>query len=195
MDHLVQEEMFQLRTNAQYKVDIVSLKSYHLEFLIVESFNARSLKLHFEDVLTNLNLLASHILCLNETRIRNVHLNSKIYNALSQKFHILSCYDEHGTMVLYYDDNVSLTKSTTITNYDVKFITTLFNDNTWEALYIIAIYKPPKMQVPHFNSILENIVPKTPSHCPTIIIGNFNIIFLTKINQSSTLQAFTNKYN
>jgi hypothetical protein len=51
------------------------------------------------------------------------------------------------------------------------------------------------MQVRHFNSILENIVPKMPSHCPTIIIGNFNIIFLTKKNQSSTLQAFMNKYN
>ncbi len=83
MDHLVQEEMFQLRTNAQYKVDIVYLKSYCSKKLIVESFNACSLTLHFEDVLTNPNLLASHILCLNETRIRNVHLNSKIYNALS----------------------------------------------------------------------------------------------------------------
>jgi len=55
------------------------------------------------------NLLTSHILCLNETKIKNVHLNSEIYNSLSRKFHILSCYDEYGIMVLY-DDNVSLTK-------------------------------------------------------------------------------------
>jgi hypothetical protein len=61
--------------------------------------------------------------------MKNVHLNSKNYNALSQKFHILSCYDEHGTMVLY-DDNVSLIESTTITNSTVEFITALFNDNT-----------------------------------------------------------------
>jgi hypothetical protein len=33
------------------------------------------------------------------------------------------------------------------------------------------------------------------SHCPTVIIGDFNIDFLTKTNQSSTLQAFMNKYN
>jgi len=33
-----------------------------------------------------------------------------------------------------------------------------------------------------------------PSHCPTVIIGNFNINFLTKTNQSSALQAFMNKY-
>jgi len=97
VDHLVQVKMFRLRTNAEYKFDIVVLKSYRSNFLIVESFNVHFLTLHFEDVLTNPNLLASHILCLNETRIRNVHLNSKIYNALSQKFHILSM-----NMTLWY---------------------------------------------------------------------------------------------
>ncbi len=51
-------------------------------------------------------------------------------------------YDEHDPMILY-DDNVSLTKNTTITNFGAKFITTLFNDNTQETLYIIVIYKPP----------------------------------------------------
>jgi hypothetical protein len=33
--HLVQEKMFWLRTNAQYKLTIVFLKSYHSKFLIV----------------------------------------------------------------------------------------------------------------------------------------------------------------
>jgi hypothetical protein len=32
------------------------------------------------------------------------------------------------------------------------------------------------------------------SHCPIVIIGDFNIN-LEKKNQSSTLQAFMNKYN
>jgi hypothetical protein len=82
-------------------------------------------------------------------------------------------------MVLF-DDNVSLIENTTITNFGVEFITMLFNDNTREALYIIVIYKQPKMQVSHFNFILENSVQKMPSHCPTVIIRNFNIDFLTK---------------
>jgi hypothetical protein len=47
-------------------------------------------------------------------------------------------------MVLY-DDNVSLTKNTIITNFNVEFITAFFNDNTQKTLYIIAIYKPPKI--------------------------------------------------
>jgi hypothetical protein len=51
------------------------------------------------------------------------------------------------------------------------------------------------MQVSHFNYILESIIQKMPSHCPLVIIGDFNINFLTKTNQSSTLQAFMNKHN
>ncbi len=47
----------------------------------------------------------------------------------------------------------------------------------------------------HFNFILKNIVQKMLSHCLTIIIRDFNVYFLTKTNQSSTLQAFMNKYN
>ncbi len=34
-----------------------------------------------------------------------------------------------------------------------------------------------------------------PSHCLISTIGDFNINSLTKKNQSSTIQTFTNKYN
>jgi hypothetical protein len=70
VDHLVQEEIFRLKTNAQYKLAIVFFKSYHLEFLIVKYFNPRFSTLHFEDIHTYSNLLASHILCLNEMRTK-----------------------------------------------------------------------------------------------------------------------------
>jgi hypothetical protein len=113
-------------------------------------------------------------------------MNSKIYNYLSQKFRILSCYDEHGTLVLY-NNNMSLIKNTIITNFSVECIVALFNDNTQEALCIIAIYKPPKMQVSHFNFILEYIIQKMPSCCLIVIIEDFNINILTKTNQSSTI--------
>jgi hypothetical protein len=47
-------------------------------------------------------------------------INSNFYNVLSQKFQILSCYDEHGTRILY-DDNVSLTDNTTMKHVGVEF--------------------------------------------------------------------------
>jgi hypothetical protein len=89
--------------------------------------------------------------------------------------------------MVFYDNNVSLIENTTIINSCVEFITTLFNNNTRETLYIIAIYRPPKMQVSNFNYILKNIIQKMPSHCLTVIIGDFSINFLTKTIQSSIL--------
>jgi hypothetical protein len=82
-------------------------------------------------------------------------------------------------MVLF-DDNVLLIENTTITNFGVEFITTLLYHNTRETLYIIVIYKRPKMQVSHFNFILEYSIQKMPSHCSIVIIEDFNIDFLTK---------------
>ncbi len=75
MDHLVQDEMFQLKTSAQYKLCTISLKSYCSKNLIIQSFNTQSLIIHLEDVLEDPNILASHIPCFNETKIRSVHLN------------------------------------------------------------------------------------------------------------------------
>jgi hypothetical protein len=115
--------------------------------------------MHVEDILVDPNLLAFHFLCLNEIRIQNVHLNLEIYNVLSQKFHVLSYYDEHGTMVLY-DGIVSLIENTTITSSSVELITILFNDNTQETLYITIIHKPSKMQVLDFQIYIKNIIQK-----------------------------------
>jgi len=68
---------------------------------------------------------------------------------LLDKFYILSCYDEHGTMVLY--DNVSfLLETINITNNSAEFLIILFNKNTCEAINIIVIYKPPRMEI-HFS--------------------------------------------
>jgi hypothetical protein len=105
-------------------------------------------------------------------------MNSNIYNILSQKVIILSCYDQHGIMLLY-DNNVSLTQLTTIMNSSAEFITAHFNNNTQELLYKIANYKPPKMHTLYFCCILESIIHKMLSNCLTTIIEDFNIYHST----------------
>jgi len=97
--------------------------------------------------------------------------------------------------MILYDDNVSFTDITTIIHSGVEFITTFFNNNTHDALYLIAEYKPPKMQLSCFNSMLETFIHKMPSNCPIVIIGDFNINLLTNIIQLATLQTFMKKYN
>ncbi len=82
VDTLVQEEMHCLKTIAQYKITIVYLKSYHKEFIIIQSLNIHSLILHFQDILNYLNLLPSHIFGLNEIKIQNIQTHQEIYNII-----------------------------------------------------------------------------------------------------------------
>jgi uncharacterized protein YlbG (UPF0298 family) len=89
-------------------------------------------------------LLASHILCLNETKIKNICTYQEIHNViLNKKFDILYCYNQHG-IIIFYDKMVSLSNTTSIKDSNIEFIITTFNENTWKAIHVIAIYKPPK---------------------------------------------------
>jgi len=58
------------------------------------------LKLHFQVVFTNSNLLTSYILCLNETNVENIHDNQE-KKVLLDKFENLSSYNQHGTTMLH----------------------------------------------------------------------------------------------
>jgi hypothetical protein len=73
-----------------------------------------------------------------------IQKNNKLYLVIKNKINIISCYDEHGTMVLY-DEMVTLTQTNSLTNVSVKFITAFFNNKTRETLHLIVVYKPPKM--------------------------------------------------
>jgi len=82
---LVKKEMHQPKTTTQYELMFISLKSYHTKFVIIESVNIRYLTSHFQNIFAKQNLLAFHILCLNETKTQNIHINQEAYNIISQK--------------------------------------------------------------------------------------------------------------
>jgi DNA polymerase III psi subunit len=134
--------MHRLKTIAQYKIIIVSFKSYCKKIIVIQSLNIHSLKLHFQDILSNFNFFASHLFCLNETKIPNIQTHQEIYYIISNKFKILSCYDQHGTMILY-NKNMLLSHTFSKKKNVLNFFIGFFNKNTQKALYIIAIYKPP----------------------------------------------------
>ncbi len=71
----------------------------------------------------------------------------------------MSCHNEHGTMIPY-DKMIILSNTTSTTNASAKFIFASFNQNTWEVIHVIAIYKPPKMQISYFISIKKNKIGK-----------------------------------
>jgi hypothetical protein len=48
--------------------------------------------------------------------------------------------------MMFYDNIMFLSQTTSTKKLCVEFINASFNKNTREALYIIIIYKPPKMK-------------------------------------------------
>jgi hypothetical protein len=89
-----QEEIYHLQM-------IAYLKFYHKELIVRQFSNIHSLQLHFQYILKYFNLFASHIFCLNETKIQNIQIHQEIYNVISNKFNILSCYNGYATTMLY----------------------------------------------------------------------------------------------
>jgi hypothetical protein len=94
----------------------------------MQSLNTCSLNLHFEHIIVDPNLFASHIICLNETRIKNIIMHKKFTKKI-QKIIKLSCYNENGTMI-FYDKMFILSNTTSTTNVDAKFIYASFKQNT-----------------------------------------------------------------
>jgi hypothetical protein len=75
---------------------------------------------------------------------------------------------------------VSLSNTTSIKNSNEIFIVATFNENTWEVIHVIVIYKLLKMQVFYFIFIFKNIFQNLPTNCPIIIIRDFNLYMLIR---------------
>jgi hypothetical protein len=96
--------------------------------------------------------------------------------------------------MIFYNTNMFLSHTFSKKNSSIRFLISLSNENTRQALYIIVIYKPPQMNAIFFISILENIITKIPTRCPSIIIKDFNINMLTNTIESITLQNYMNTH-
>jgi len=68
--YLILEQMQNKFTITNYQLPLSNLTKKKI--VIIKSLNT-SLILHFQNIVVNPNLLASHILCPHETRIQNIH--------------------------------------------------------------------------------------------------------------------------
>jgi len=51
----------------------------------------------------------------------------------------------------------------------------LFNKDTHKTINIVIIYKPPKMGILYFLSILEKMLIDIPLNCPIVILRDVNV--------------------
>jgi hypothetical protein len=96
--------------------------------------------------------------------------------------------------MIYYDEMVLLSNIISTTNVNVEFIIATFNQNTWEVMHVIAIYKPLKMYISYVISIFKNILKNNSHWLSNVMIRNFNVNMLTSTSQPMMLQIIMNKY-
>jgi len=76
-----------------------------------------------------------------------------IVRLINHKFSILSCYDDHGTIVIF-DKNNTLNAHETHTKNGIEIITATFNLNTTRTIHVVAIYKLLAIHIENFLQLL-----------------------------------------
>jgi hypothetical protein len=98
-----------------------------------------------------------------------------IVKLVNHKFLILSCYNGHGTIILY-DKRIYAHK--THTKNGIEIIVATFYFNIRRPIHVVAISKLAITHIENFLQLLKSIYVKAPHHCPIISIGDFNMDML-----------------
>jgi exonuclease III len=94
--------------------------------------------------------------------------------------------------MLLYDKNIVLDSCEFVTMSRSKFLATSFNTNTCRAIHIITIYKPPSLSLTNFLFTLQELISKSSTICPIVVLGDFNMdVFKKQTSKVKHLLEFT----
>jgi hypothetical protein len=110
---------------------------------------------------------------LNETKVKNQNKSSHQYSNHS-KYKSTITYGSQGTMLLY-DKSIVLDSCEFVTMYRSKFIAASFNTNICRVVHIIAVYKPPFISLIILLSTFQELISKSPTICPIVVLRDFNV--------------------
>jgi len=93
-------------------------------------------------------------------------------------------YGNMGTMLLY-NKHMNLYSTNTNVYLGSKIIIATFNNWSQHAIHVIAISKPPTLQLTHFFNALKQTMLSLPQKFPTIVWGEFNVNMLDNKNKDT----------
>ncbi len=115
---------------------------------------------------------------MNESKVKTQNKSSHQYSNHS-KYKSIVTYRSQGTMLLYAR-SIAFDSCEFVTMSRSGFIVASFNTNTHWVVHKIAIYKPPSLSLTIFLSTLQKLISKSPTICPIIVLGDFNVDVLKK---------------
>ena len=158
VDKIVLEEINRLKTTSPWECTNQALESYNLTHFILQTLNTVSFKKHKKDIEADRSLMASDIICLQET-------GSLCNDSEIRDFKIASLFQTHGVAILYNNNQKMI----------IEILTIQFTSNKIGPIYISNLYRSPTTTIDDLIEILELVMSTIPDNKEQIIVGDFNL--------------------
>ena len=194
-DTNVKQEMMRLRSEKQLQLCYTPLYKLQNNDLKIIFQNARSLRLHFPDIMNDCNILAADIIGLAETRLSHQDTD-KDFELLGYKLlrndqkHTEMTRPYHG-LAAYIRKEITIKATKQISSDSLECIF-LHIENQCQDLQLVTVYKSPTTTTKSFCSQMrEKVIPLLNTSLPIIILGDFNTDLSTN-QPAAFLKLFAN---
>ena len=187
VDTTVLEEIKRLHTCARWISLHRQMKRLPKNTIKIQSLNTVSLSAHIENIKADENIMASHILTLQETRILP-HVQYEL-NKMTQT----ATYGDHGIIVYTHEDvNIFSTKVYIGTGVEILHLTLQIQNS---ILNLITLYKSPTAKLGTFLNLLAEAMQNTNKQYIHICMGDFNIDARKNTTAFTALETLMKKNN
>ncbi|XP_061195058.1 uncharacterized protein LOC133203256 [Saccostrea echinata] len=194
----VLEEMNRLRNEGKMKVCIDNLGEKDPHTTVLTSFNIRSLHKHKEDLEKDVNLMASDVLAISETRL----IETDDAETFSMPGYTMYRFDspQHCTqrpsygLAFYVKESLTVKKIIKRREQNVQFFSLDIEIHSGKSMLFLFLYIPPKTDLTTVKNMLRNMF----QDClidsdPVVLTGDFNIDNLSP--QTGNIIKFMSEFN
>ena len=151
--------------------------------LKISSLNCRSLRKHHDDIMSDINLLKSHIICLQETWLEDDTTTDDL-QIPNYELHLNSRGRGKGIAIYFKNENFKH-------KCDIKEENMQLSKFTSYNLDVVALYKSQQESQANLNEAIKKM---TTSEKPVLVIGDFNICYLDGTDNSTGKFMKENKF-
>ena len=150
--------------------------------LKISSTNCRSLKKHYQDIISDSLLSKSDVICLQETWLED-EIEASEFKIENYQLH-LNSYGRGKGIAIYFKEGTVRHES------DIKEEHLQLTKFTSDLIDLVVIYRSQSCNHKHLTQILESLIDKEK---PLMVLGDFNFCFLEK--SLNCTRQFLNKHS
>lgn len=190
VDNTVLDESNRIQNTQNYNPMQLHFQATDGNKMLIQSLNTVSLPKHHQNILLDTSILASDILCFQETRTQ------KNAPPILPSFQCLSTPTKHGAAI-YYKETFQPYEWSFQDQYNVEILIAQFKTTNMETFKLMSVYSPPQTNITALMDALELSLHKQPTEnsTPIICIGDFNVDAVRSTIAYRKLHTFFDKHN